>query len=117
MPMFFARRNPDHVARSDLAHRSTLGLNPAHARDDIQRLAQRVRMPIRSRARLKGYAVGDKPRRRLRCDDWILQDRAGEPLLGRATGGPRTGEMDIHGTPPVVTGAVSARPCYFLVAA
>ena len=31
MPMLFTRRNPDDIARPDLAHRFTLGLNPADA--------------------------------------------------------------------------------------
>src|ERR1700712_3139083 len=42
MPMLFTRRDPDHVARPDLAERPALGLHPADARHDIQRLAERM---------------------------------------------------------------------------
>src|SRR6266404_4811912 len=45
MPVFFARRNPDDVASANFAHRLSQGLNPADARDDVERLAERVRMP------------------------------------------------------------------------
>ena len=57
-------------------------------------------MPGGSRAGLEGDPVGDQTRRRLRRDDRILPDRAGEILLWRAAGRPRAGEMDIHGVPP-----------------
>src|ERR1700730_18941286 len=57
-------------------------------------------MPIRPRARLKGYAVRDNPRRYLSRNDRILPDRAVKIFLGRKTCRPRTGEMDIHGIPP-----------------
>src|SRR5258708_7608904 len=83
-----------------LAHRTSLGLGPADARDDIQRLAQGMRMPCRARARLEGYAGRDNPRRRFGGDDWILPDRARKILLGCLARRPRTGEMDVHGVPP-----------------
>src|SRR6202171_2223433 len=57
-------------------------------------------MPIRPRARLKGYAVRDYPRRYLSRNDRILPDRAGKIFLGRKACRPRAGEMDIHGIPP-----------------
>src|SRR6202011_1049481 len=100
MPMLFVRRNPDDIARPDLAHRPALGLNPADARDDVQRLAQGVRMPIGPCARLEGDAGRDDPRRGCGRDDRVLPDRAGEILLRRLACLPRTGEMDIHGVPP-----------------
>src|SRR6267142_5286335 len=102
--MFFARRNPNNIARSDLAHRASLGLGPAYARDDIQRRAKRMRMPCRARSRLERYAGRDNPRRRLSCNDWILPHCAGEILLGRLACRPRTGEMDVHGVPPAIKG-------------
>src|ERR1700682_92803 len=100
MPMFFARRNPDNIAGPDLAHLASRGLGPAYARDDIQRLAQRMRMPGRARPRLEGYAGRDNPRRRFGGDDWILPDCARKILFGRLACRPRTGEMDVHGVPP-----------------
>src|SRR5258708_33955690 len=95
MPMFFARRNPYDVAGPDLAHRTSLGLGPADARDDIQRLAQGMRMPCRARARLEGYAGRDAPRRRFGGDDWILPDRVRKILLGCLRLCPRTRQSDI----------------------
>src|SRR6266849_1536997 len=100
MPMFFARRNPYNIAGTDLAHRSSLGLGPAYARDDIQRLAQGVRMPCRARPRLEGYAGRDNPRRRFGGDDWILPDRARKILFGRLACRPRASVMDVHGVAP-----------------
>ena len=57
MPVFFARRNPDHVAGPDLADRSALGLHPADAGDHVQRLAERMGMPVGPRARLERDAL------------------------------------------------------------
>src|SRR5260370_34901179 len=114
MPMFFARRNPDHVARPDFLHRSTLGLDPADAGDYVQRLAQRVGMPCRPRTRLERYPVRGNPRRSLGCDDRVLPDGTGEILIGGSARRPRTGEMNLHGIPPCAIGAVPARPgCFF----
>ena len=61
--MLFTRRNPHHVTRTYLADRTSLGLNPADAGDDIERLPQRMGMPIRPRPRLEGHAVRGNPRR------------------------------------------------------
>src|SRR5258705_11409959 len=103
IPMFFARGNPYDVAGPDLAHRTSLGLGPADARDDIQRLAQGMRMPCRARARLEGYAGRDDPRRRFGGDDWILPDRARKILLGCLARRSRTGEMDVHRLTPCLS--------------
>ena len=80
MPMFFVRWNPDDIAWPDLVDRSALGLKPADAREDIQRLAERMRMPIGPRTRLKRDACRDTPRRGLGLDDRILPDCAGKML-------------------------------------
>src|SRR6266851_4923705 len=59
VPMLFTRRNPDDIAGFDFAYRPAFALDPADPGDHVQRLAEGVRMPIRPRARLKGYAVRD----------------------------------------------------------
>src|SRR5579872_4292793 len=107
VPVLFARRNPDHVARSKFAYRTALGLEAADAGDDIERLPKRVRVPIGSRARLERDAAGPNPRRRRRFDDRILPDRAGKTLFRRAAGRPRAGRMEVHVYPPLI------RPSFF----
>ena len=56
MPVFLAGREPDHVTGSDLLDRSTFALSPAAARRNDQRLAERMRVPCSSRARLERNA-------------------------------------------------------------
>ena len=63
MPMLFAGRNPHHIARPYLDYRTSLGLDPAHACDDIERLPQWMSMPIGARAGLEGNAIRSYPRR------------------------------------------------------
>src|SRR3981081_1514138 len=115
MPMLFARRYPDDIARTDFVHRSALGLNPAYACNDVQRLSQRMCVPGGARPGLERYPVRGNPRRRLGCDDRILPYRAGEIFFGGPACRPRTGEMDIHGVPPCTTVPVGAG--YFFEAA
>src|SRR5260370_18581877 len=62
MPMFFARRNPYDGDGPDLAHRTSLGLGPADARVDLQRLTQQMSMPYPAPATLAGYGMRDVPR-------------------------------------------------------
>jgi hypothetical protein len=80
VPVLFTRRNPDDIAWPDLLYRSALGLKQADAGDDIQRLAERMRMPIGTCTRFEGNACRDDPRRRLGRDDGVLPDRAGKML-------------------------------------
>src|SRR3981189_1919715 len=96
MPMFFTGRNPDHIAWPDFAHRTTLGLDPADAREDVQGLAERMRVPCRARSRVERHPVRGNPRRRLGCNDRILPNCAREIFRGSPAGRPRTREMDIH---------------------
>src|ERR1700724_799223 len=117
VPVFLARWNPDHIARFDLAHRFALGLDPADARDDVQRLAERVCMPVGPRAGLEGHAICDNARRRFGCNDGIRPDGAVKMLFGRPACRPRAGEMDIHDVPPAMTDAVPRRADYFFEAA
>src|SRR6266436_8255982 len=108
MPMLFAGRNKDHIAALDLAYRLALGLDPPHAGDHVKRLAERMRVPRGSRARLERHAVGGQPCRRLRRDDRVLPDRAGKILLRREACRARASEMDIHEVTPYL-GLVSLK--------
>ena len=63
VPVLLARLEPDHVARPDLLDRPALALDPAAARRHDQRLAERVGVPGRARARLEGdQGAGDARR-------------------------------------------------------
>ncbi len=54
MPMLFARRKPDHIARTDFLNGATLTLRtPASERDD-KSLPKRMSMPCRAGPRLEG---------------------------------------------------------------
>src|SRR5579871_6518265 len=57
VPMFLARRNPDDIAGPDFAYRSAFGLYATNPRDDVERLSERVRMPVRACSRLEGNPV------------------------------------------------------------
>jgi hypothetical protein len=56
VPMFLARREPDHVTRVDFLNRSAPALCPAATGRDDERLAERVRVPRSPRAWLESYA-------------------------------------------------------------
>jgi hypothetical protein len=115
--MFFSRRNPDHIAGTDLADWAALGLKTADARYHVQRLTERMAMPRGSRTGLEGHPVRDQARRRLRRNDRILPHGAGKILFRRLASRPRAGEMDIHGLPPVMADVGSPPPDYFFDAA
>ena len=67
MPMLFARRKPDHVARPNFLDRPTPSLRPAAAGRHDQGLTERVRMPCRPGSRLEGDAGANSPRRLGAC--------------------------------------------------
>jgi len=48
VPMLFTRRDPHDIARADLVSWPAPSLNRSDARDDDQRLAERVRVPRRA---------------------------------------------------------------------
>ena len=54
VPMLLAGRDRDDVTRPNLLDRTTRALHAAAAGSDNQRLAQRMRVPRRPRARLEG---------------------------------------------------------------
>src|SRR5215207_4778864 len=58
MPVLLARRDPHRIAGPDLAHRTAPGLHASNARDDVQRLTERVRVPSGPRAGCEGHAHG-----------------------------------------------------------
>src|SRR5215467_10541191 len=55
VPVLFVRRNPDNVARLNLAHFAAPALYPARAGDDEQRLAERMRVPSGARTRFEAH--------------------------------------------------------------
>jgi hypothetical protein len=55
VPVPSLARTPDHVAGADFRLRAALALGPADTGGDDQRLAERMRVPVCARARLKGY--------------------------------------------------------------
>ena len=61
MPMLFARRAPDHVARADDLDRPAPALDEAAAGRDDERLTERMRVPIAARAWLERYVGAARP--------------------------------------------------------
>src|ERR1043166_5612386 len=62
VPVLLARRNPHGVAGADFAHRPALGLHPARAEDDVERLPERMGVPRGARARLEAPAIASPAR-------------------------------------------------------
>src|SRR5947209_3928307 len=60
VPVFLARRGPDHVTRSYLFDLAAPALDPTAARRHDQRLAQRVAVPCRPSARLERDTGSDR---------------------------------------------------------
>jgi hypothetical protein len=81
MPMLFARRKPDHVARPDFFNRAALALRPAATRRHDQGLAQRMRVPRGSGAGLKRDAgTAARAGRFPGLEQGVNAHRAGEPI-------------------------------------
>src|SRR5256885_1674790 len=85
MPVFLARREPDHIAGTDLLDRSAFPLSPTATSRDDESLTERMRVPCSPRTRLERHA-----RALNKC--WIRglkkrinSDRASEPV-GRSLG-------------------------------
>src|SRR6185437_15344273 len=97
VPVLLARGNEDDFAWLDLADWAALGLHPTDARDHVKRLTERMAMPRRPRARLESDAAGDDAHRRLRRDDRILPDGAGEAFARSPACRARACEMNVHG--------------------
>jgi hypothetical protein len=86
MPMFFARREPDHISRMNLFNRTTLALHPTAAGRDNQRLTQRVSMPCSSGAGFECDTGASCAGRSVYLEQGIDAHRAGKPI-GRSFSG------------------------------
>ena len=80
VPVLLARREPDHVAGTDLLDRATLPLDPAAAGRDDEGLAQRVGVPGRPGPGLQRDAVAGRTGWHFRREQRVDADRAGEPV-------------------------------------
>ena len=80
VPMLLARRELDHVTRTDLLNRPAPMLREAAARRHDQRLAQRMSMPCGTRTRLKRDTRADRARRWVWLKQRVNTHRAGEPI-------------------------------------
>jgi hypothetical protein len=96
VPVLLAGRDPHRIAGADLLHRFALALHPADAGDDVERLPQRMGVPIGTRAGLEADAQRHQPRRRLGGDDRVLPHRADKILCRRAAGRPRAVRKNLH---------------------
>src|SRR5262245_22529067 len=83
VPMFFARRDPDHVTRPNLLDRPAQPLRAAAAGQHDQRLAERMRVPRGPGAGLECDAGADHTRRVGCLVQRIEAHRAGE-VFGRS---------------------------------
>src|SRR3954453_7218413 len=78
VPVLLPGRKPDHVAWPDLLDRPALALHPAATDSDDQRLAQRVRVPGSTGARLESDQGATDPRRLWRAEQRVDTHRSGE---------------------------------------
>src|ERR1700721_3687432 len=78
MPMFLSRLKPDHIAGVDLFNRTIPTLHPSTPAGHNQSLAQRMRMPRRPRAWLKGYMGTTNAGRLWGGEKWVHPHRARE---------------------------------------
>ena len=82
MPMLFAGWKVYDVTRFHLADRTTPSLRQACPGNDLQRLAERMRVPRRASARFEAHQRGTHPCGRFRLDNRLLQHTACEVSLG-----------------------------------
>src|ERR1700728_4011275 len=86
MPVPAIRRTPDHIARANLEDRPTLALRPSTAGGDDERLAERMAVPRRACAWLKGDAGARDPGRLRRAVQRINPHGSGEVFCGSLLG-------------------------------
>ena len=86
MPMFFARRYPDHVSGTDLFDRAVPALYPAAAGRHDQGLAQRVGVPGRPGARLE-RDTGTVGARRSTCLKYRVDAHSASEIIARSLAG------------------------------
>src|SRR5262245_3174582 len=94
--MLFAGRKPDHVTGPDFLDWPAFALSPAAAGRDDQRLAERMRVPRRARARLESDAGAGDACRVGRLEQRIDAHRAGEIVGGSFAGRLRTASFYVH---------------------
>ena len=96
MPMLFAGLEPDDIAGADFLDRAAIALHAAAAGGDDQRLAERVRVPGRARARLEcDQGAGDASRIG-RAEQRIDTNRAGKPVDGAFARWLCAAAFDVH---------------------
>src|SRR5436305_10331361 len=96
MPVFLARRTPHDVTRPDILNRAAFALHPAEAGGNDQRLAERMRVPCRARARLEGDLRTGDTRGLGRTEQRIDANGSGEPVGWAFAGGLRAATGDFH---------------------
>ena len=96
MPL--AGRRVDGIAGPDLDDLAAAGLDEPDALGDVQRLADRVRMPCVARTRSEVDDAGPETRRLHATRDGVEPDVAGEPV-GRGLDRRRLAQ-DLHAVPP-----------------
>src|SRR5437762_3047629 len=101
MPMLFAGRAQDHVARSNHLDRAAPALHQSAARRDDQRLPQRMRVPIAPRARLECHVGAARACRRRRLEELVNTHSAGEIFGGSSRGGLCSVSFEFHWKSPL----------------
>src|SRR2546421_6160185 len=96
MPMLQARRKPDHITGANFLDRSAFALNPAEARGDNQCLAEGMRVPGGTGARLERHAAAADTRRIGRLEQRVDADRAGEIFYRSLARRLRTRSYELH---------------------
>ena len=81
VPMFFPRRDPNHVTRTDFLDRSAPALRPATASRDNQRLPEWMRVPGGTSAGLEGDARTRNASRIGRLVQRVDTHCAGKPVV------------------------------------
>src|ERR1700679_236406 len=82
MPVNLTGFNPDRIARMNFTGPLAFELHTADARQNVERLSQRMRMPGRPRSGPERYAHGFKACRCGLRDDFVEPDCAREPVGG-----------------------------------
>src|SRR5262245_60662050 len=82
MPMLLLRRDPDGIARADLAHGTTPQLHASHPGDDMESLTERMGMPCGARTGFETHPRTSDSRRGGRLDNRVLPYSAGERFRG-----------------------------------
>jgi hypothetical protein len=86
VPVFFTRRKPDYIARTDFLDRPALALDTPTAGRDDQGLTERMRVPCRARTGLETNAGTNNACRVGRLEQRIDPDRTGE-IIRRSLAG------------------------------